>query len=245
MKSKMFNILPIYAHRGAYEVENTLSAFEKARKLGADGIELDIQITKDDELIVFHDTNLSRLAGVNKQVTDCLFQELSEIRIGKRFWRRITNKKIPSFKQVIEWANEHQIPLNVELKETLLTNTAPIINILQKLNLPKGSHFSSFHDELLKIVKMQRPDFETAIIVTRKFNWKLLDTMSHIDAVHAHKRYYKQLYFDYCIAAGKGMRFYSINGNEAFLSSPEQIVVGWITDYPEKVLRHRKVVQNT
>ncbi len=235
----MYNKLPIFAHRGAYEVENTISAFEVARKLGADGIEIDLQLTLDHELIVFHDTNLSRLAGINKQVTDCLLQELSEVRIGKRFWRKFTNQRIPSFKQAVEWANAHEVPLNVELKETILTNTESIIDILQKLKLPKGSHFSSFHDELLKIVKMQRPDFETAIIVTRKFDWTQLNKMSHIDAVHAHKRYYKQMYFDYCFKAKKGLRFYSINGDESFLSSPDRSVVGWITDYPDKVLKHR------
>ncbi|KGR78380.1 glycerophosphodiester phosphodiesterase [Ureibacillus manganicus] len=235
----MYRNISIFAHRGAsgYEVENTFAAFEKARKLEASGIELDVQITKDQVLVVFHDVNLSRLAGVNKSILDCTFDELCELRIGKRFFRKFTNHKIPSLHQVVEWANKHQVPLNIELKETVLENTNILVEVLQTLNLPKGSHFSSFHDELMKIVKMQRPDFETAILVTKKFNWEQLNKMSHIDAVHAHKRFYKTLYLEYCKKANKKVRFYSIIGTELFLASPDTSVVGWITDYPDKVLK--------
>lgn len=238
----MSNKIPIFAHRGAsaYEVENTISAFDKAMKLGANGIEIDLQLTKDNVLVVFHDLNLSRLAGVNRLIADCTFDELSKVKIGKRFFRMFTNHYIPSFKDVVLWANEHQIPLNVELKESVLSNTDALIVLLQKLNLPKGSHFSSFHDELMKIVKMQRPDFETAIIVTKKFNWDQLKTMSHIDAVHAHKRYYKPVYFDCCNEVNKKLRFYSIIGNESFLVNPEPSIIGWITDYPDRVIKKQK-----
>lgn len=233
----MFNNIPIYAHRGAsgYEVENTMSAFEKALKLGADGIEIDLQITKDSILVVFHDLNLSRLSGTNKLLTDCNFDEVSKLKIGKRFWRKFTNHHIPSFQQVVEWANKHQISLNIELKESLLSNTTPLIEMLQKLALPKGSHFSSFHDELMKIVKMQRPEFETAILVTKKFQWEQLNKMTHINTVHAHKRYYKPMYIDFCKKADKKMRIYSISGSESFLKEPDPVIIGWITDYPDKV----------
>ncbi len=66
----MTNSIPIFAHRGAsgYALENTFKAFEKARKLGADGVEIDIQLTKDDELIVYHDLDLFRLTGKRKKL---------------------------------------------------------------------------------------------------------------------------------------------------------------------------------
>lgn len=238
----MYNNILIFAHRGAsgYEIENTMSAFDKAMKLGANGIEIDLQLTKDNVLVVFHDLNLSRLAGVNKLISDCTFDELSKIKIGKRFIRKFTNHHIPSFNNVVVWANEHQIPLNVELKESVLANTDILIDELQRLSLPKGSHFSSFHEDLMRIVKMQRPDFETAFIVTKKFNWEQLKNMSYIDTIHAHKRFYKPSYFNYIKEANKKMRFYSIIGSETFLINPDPTVIGWITDYPDKVLKIQK-----
>ena len=67
------NNIPIFAHRGAsaYALENTLKAFQKAQKLGADGIELDLQLSKDSIFVVFHDLYLFRLTGVRRLVSDC------------------------------------------------------------------------------------------------------------------------------------------------------------------------------
>ena len=81
------NKISIFAHRGAsgYAVENTLEAFEKAKELGADGIELDLQISKDAIFVVFHDLELKRLAGVRKFVSDCTFDELIQYNLGSRF----------------------------------------------------------------------------------------------------------------------------------------------------------------
>lgn len=234
--------IPIFAHRGAsaYELENTIEAFEKAKALKADGIELDIQVSKDSVLVVFHDMDLYRLAGVRKNIQACTFLEISQYSIGPRFKRILSTRRIMSFAQLINWANREGIALNIELKETLLQNTEALKNALKTLQLPSNSHFSSFHDDLLKVVKAVRPDFETAILVTKKFDWQTLPQLTHIDYVHAHRKYYKQAYLDACVEAKKGIRFYSIAGNESYLLNPHPAVCGWITDYPDKV---RKVQQ--
>lgn len=229
--------IPIYAHRGAsaYELENTIEAFEKAKILKADGIELDIQVSKDSILVVFHDMDLTRLAGVRKNINECTFKELSKYSIGSKFKRILTTKRILSFNQLVSWANFENIALNIELKESVLENPQALINEIKTLKLPANSHFSSFHIELLKIVKEVRPDFETAILVTRKFDWQSLRDLDFIDHVHAHRKYYKQPYLDACVEAKKGIRFYGIVGKESFLSNPHPSVLGWITDYPDKV----------
>ncbi|WP_421662195.1 glycerophosphodiester phosphodiesterase [Lysinibacillus telephonicus] len=238
----MIKRIPIFAHRGAsgYTLENTMKAFEKARRLGADGIELDVQCTKDNVLVVYHDFNLFRLTGVKKNIIECTYDELSNFALGKPLIRRFSKERIPTLKQVIDWANTHKMPLNIELKESLLNNQKPLIDMLQRMVLPEGSHFSSFHDELIRIVKMQRPDFETAFIVTKAFNWNDLITSTHFDAVHANKKYYKTKYLEACTKANKGIRFYAINGTESFLFDPHPLVIGWITDFPDRVAKIEK-----
>lgn len=238
----MIKRIPIFAHRGAsgYSLENTFKAFEKARKLEADGIELDVQCTKDNILVVYHDFDLFRLTGVKKNINACTYEELSNFPLGKPIFRKFSKERIPTLQQVIDWTNNYQIPLNIELKESLLTNQKPLIDILQRMLLPDGSHFSSFHDELIRIVKMQRPDFETAFIVTKAFDWNDLKTSTHFDVVHANKKYYKSKYLEACTKANKGVRFYAINGTETFLSNPHPLVIGWITDYPDRVAKIEK-----
>ncbi|KGR81632.1 glycerophosphodiester phosphodiesterase [Lysinibacillus odysseyi] len=236
----MVNNIPVYAHRGAsaYVLENSMEAFEKAIALHADGIELDVQCSKEGTVFVYHDLNLKRLTGVDKFIHDCTDEELCNFRIGRRtFFRFIGNKRIPTFEKVLEWANKHNVKLNIELKESLIDNLDPMIRLLKSQSLPKGSHVSSFHDVLLEKIKKECPHVETAIIVTRKFDWAALDAMKHIDAVHAHKRYYKPRFLQICEKAKKPMRFYAIDGKEAFLQRPHPVVAGWITDFPDRLAK--------
>ena len=67
-----FKKIKVWAHRGAsgYAPENTMAAFEKAVEMGADGIELDVQLTKDGELVVIHDETIDRVSDGSGWVRD-------------------------------------------------------------------------------------------------------------------------------------------------------------------------------
>lgn len=231
------NDIPIFAHRGAssFHLENTFAAFKKAKELGADGIELDLQVSKDGVLVVFHDNDLKRLAGINKLTSECTYDELIRYNLGPRFKRLFRRDRMIAFTDLLKWANAENIALNVELKESLLTSEHVLKQLLQTITLPENSHFSSFHASLLKVVKDIRPEIETGFIITRKFYWATLEEHNYFDAIHAHKRYYKEQYLDACKKANIGMRFYGIQGNELFLKNPHSIVKGWITDFPHLV----------
>ncbi|GLC88778.1 glycerophosphodiester phosphodiesterase [Lysinibacillus piscis] len=229
--------LPVYAHRGASAraLENTWQAFEKALALGADGIELDVQLSKEGIPVIYHDLQLKRLTGKHKAINECTVKELQKYKLGKS-WRRLFSKyTMPTFHDVVVWANERQMPLNIELKSTLLDNHDALYAMLEGLVLPKGSHFSSFHYELLEMVKW-KTDYETALIATKKLHWDLLSDYEAIDTVHMHKKYYKTRYLEACVASKKACRFYAVDGSEIFLTNPHPAVKGWITDYPDYVL---------
>lgn len=229
--------IPIFAHRGAsgYKFENSMDAFKKALELGANGIEIDVQQTSDGELYVIHDTNLKRLTGVNRLVSELSSTDLQRLTIGKPFWRLFLRKPIPTFQFIIDWANMYNMPLNVELKESFLANDASLQKMLPHLLLPVGSHISSFHDELLRMVKRIRPDIETALLITKTFDFEKLSEYPHIDSIHAHKKYYHRRLLQSCMQHGKDVRFYAIEGDEPFLQHPHPVVKGWITDYPDRI----------
>ena len=77
-----------FAHRGfsGQYPENTMLAFKKAWEAGADGIELDVQMTKDGQVVVIHDENLLRTTGVDKKVCDCTLSEITKIKASKTKW---------------------------------------------------------------------------------------------------------------------------------------------------------------
>lgn len=229
--------IPIFAHRGAsaYAFENTMEAFEKAKVLGADGIELDIQRTKDNEIVVFHDLDFLRLAGSRKVITDCTLEEVRQFRLGKRFLRHFSSKRVPTFKQVLAWLQQEQMAVNIEIKASFLDSTSLLTQFLSQVQLPKGSHISSFHEELLRHCKTVRPDIEVALLVTKKFDWQQMNQYTYIDTIHADKKYYKPANLKACEEAGKKLRIYGVTGNEAYIQTPHPSVIGWITDYPDKV----------
>ena len=88
-----------YAHRGLHKQdrsvpENSLPAFQRAAKAGY-GIELDVQLSKDGQVVVFHDDTLDRVCGVHARVDELTWQELSELRLCG------TAERIPLFSEVL------------------------------------------------------------------------------------------------------------------------------------------------
>ena len=101
-----------YAHRGLHNErmpENSLAAFRAAVSAGF-GIELDVRLTSDGELVVFHDDTLDRMTGESGRVDARTLSELKMIRLGN------SDEKIPTFKEVLELV-AGRVPLLVELKE--------------------------------------------------------------------------------------------------------------------------------
>ncbi len=89
-----------YAHRGLYDPdngipENSLPAFRNAVDKGF-GIELDVQLSKDGEVMVFHDDNLKRMTGKDALIWDLTYEELRELKLGG------TEERIPTFREVLE-----------------------------------------------------------------------------------------------------------------------------------------------
>lgn len=107
------------AHRGIHDnetiAENSMTAFNAAISSGY-GIELDVQLTEDGEVVVFHDDNLSRMCGINKTLLDCTADELKQYKLLG------TNDTIPTLKEVIK-AIDGKVPVIIEMKnERLITN---------------------------------------------------------------------------------------------------------------------------
>jgi glycerophosphoryl diester phosphodiesterase len=74
----------VWAHRGdsAHETENTMAAFERAKRVGADGIELDVRFDADKNVVVFHDSDLQRLAGRPGRMEELSSAERAALRVG-------------------------------------------------------------------------------------------------------------------------------------------------------------------
>ena len=100
------------AHRGLHTKdipENSLSAFENALKNNY-AIELDVQFTKDKEVVVFHDENLKRMTNDTRNIEDVNYDELKNLRLGN------TNEIIPTLEEVLELVDS-KVAILIEIKD--------------------------------------------------------------------------------------------------------------------------------
>lgn len=110
-------MIKVLAHRGAsaYAPENTMAAFEMALEMGADAIELDVQMSRDGYLVVVHDPVLERTTDGQGFVKDYTLKELQRLDAGAWFNERFRGERIPTLADVFELVRGKAL-LNVEFK---------------------------------------------------------------------------------------------------------------------------------
>ena len=228
----------IFAHRGASgaRFENTMKAFELAVVQGADGIELDVQVTEDGVLFVIHDLVLSRLAGIRRSISSMTGVEVKRIRVGRKYTRLFVGHKIPTLIEVVSFCQSHHLALNVELKETVSERPEFIKQILDIVTHVEEVHISSFDYELLEMVKKINSQIETAYLLRKNVvDWSNLEQYTYADGFHLHKRLLKEPYLNNLILSGKKIRVYGITGIEPIVLNSPPYIDGWITDYPDRL----------
>ncbi len=149
--------MEVTAHRGASVLypENTMMAFIGAKELGADWIELDIQQTKDNYIIVLHDTNFNRTAGVNLNTWEATISDVKKLEVGSFKDVKFKGEKVPLFEDVVKWAKENNMKLNIELKPTGKEKNFAlnVSKIIQKYNFEKDCVITSQVYEVLEDFK--------------------------------------------------------------------------------------------
>ena len=121
-----------YAHRGAsaYAPENTMSAFKKAFEIGANGIELDLQKTKDDKIVIFHDDRIEKKSNGTGKISDYTYSELLKLDFGSLFSTEYKNEKIVLFEDFMKSVSNRDLVLAIELKEENIEKQA--LEIIKK-----------------------------------------------------------------------------------------------------------------
>ena len=162
--------MEITAHRGASVKypENTMSAFIGAKELGADWIELDVQQTKDKQIVVSHDTNLLRVTGVNKDIIDMNYSEIKKLDAGSFFNKKFKGEKIPLLSEVLEYAKNNNIRLNIELKPTGRETDfeKQVVDLIKEYNFENSCVITSQMYDVLKNIKEVDKDIKTVYVMS-------------------------------------------------------------------------------
>jgi len=161
----------IWAHRGLsmQYPENTLSAFEAAAKLsGLTGIELDVQLTKDGEIVVIHDETIDRVTDGSGNVKDFTLNEIKAFKIDAGNGKYTT---IPTLQEVLEllkpYCEGNGLLINIELKTSIVRYEGieqQAYDLVKKFGLEKYIVWSSFLPESVELMKKIDPKAETGML---------------------------------------------------------------------------------
>ena len=152
------------AHRGMFNnidmPENSILAFKEALKYNYP-IELDVQLTKDNTLIVFHDYNLKRMTGIDKNVCDVTYDEIKTLKLLN------TNQTIPILKDVLKLVN-NKVLLDIEIKDT--KNIKAICKmLLYELKDYNNYIIKSFNPRIIRYINKINKNITKGLLINKKY----------------------------------------------------------------------------
>lgn len=263
-KEKAGSGVKIWAHRGCCMryPENTLVAFEAAARLkGITGIELDVQLTADGEIVVIHDEKLDRTTTGSGAVRDYVLAGIKEMSItssgsGEVYWTKEgTSITIPTLREVFDllapYCKENGLRINIELKNSVVRYEGmeqKLVDLVAEYELEPYIVYSSFLPESMGLIKSLNPDAETGILAGNIHDCMKGAIENDADALHPCISGL-DINYDFC----KGARWEQVpvrawNGEEPFYGQNRRLsdvdlrryeafgVTDIITNVPEKYL---------
>ena len=240
LNTGIFTRVQISAHRGWPKVapENTMPAFEAALESGADYIELDVQLTKDGELVVFHDDTIERTTDGKGVLSSMTYNELQQLSAGS--WFRDDGSfdyvKIPKFSEVLELVRG-QVLLNIEIKShgNVTATAEKVVEMIEEYDLKSSCYVTSFSYQALKKVKELDPKIKTALIAHIAPS-TVYSQMKYIDAISINYLFVNQSVINYAHHSGKKVFVWTVDRSAEMKKMIALGVDNIITNRPDKAI---------
>ncbi|OMG52750.1 hypothetical protein BJN44_12650 [Tessaracoccus sp. ZS01] len=237
----MEGVTAIWAHRGAsaYAPENTMPAFELALKMGADGLELDVQRTADGQLVVVHDEAINRTSNGFGKVVDQTLEELHGADFSHGFPGR-RNTKIPLLRDVLDLVKGTDAMVNVELKNTVELYPGiedDVLTAVTDAGMLDQTLFSSFnHRGLANLRGRVSPDHLGLLFSDGLYEpWEYAAWFG-AGAVHPHYLALRNPDFVWlCHERGIKVHAWTVNNDEDALWLKNMGVDAIITNFPDRL----------
>ncbi|MGM0651862.1 MAG: glycerophosphodiester phosphodiesterase [Bacillota bacterium] len=232
------------AHRGASSLapENTIIAFDKALEIGADGIEFDVQLSKDSVPVVIHDETLNRTTDGDGNVADFTLAELKALDAGSWFAPLFSQAQVPTLDEVLSRYCSKNLLLNIELKNALFPYPGleeKVLSCITSNSLEDRVIISSFNYESLLRCRKLKPAVRTGMLYIEKLKepWQ---KVKELGCYSAHPLFF-YLQFPDIIEGYKKNNIplypWTVNDPEMMESLVTAEIEAIITDYPQELAK--------
>ncbi|SFK62534.1 glycerophosphodiester phosphodiesterase [Shimia haliotis] len=233
----------VIAHRGAAgaKPENTMAAVNEAIRVGADWVEIDVQETADDEIVVMHDSDFMKLAGNPLNIWDAKLEDLADIDIGSWFDPTYADQRTPLLSDVLRAAKDRS-GVVIELKyyghDVMLEQR--VVDIVEAEGMADQVKIMSLKYGAVTKMRGLRPDWDIGLLASASLGqmWDLDADFLAVNSATTSHRLVKESQ-----AAGKKVYVWTVNDPLAMSAMISLGVDGLITDEPElarKVLSERR-----
>jgi glycerophosphoryl diester phosphodiesterase len=237
----------VWAHRGAsaYAPENTLLAFSLAAEQGADGVELDVQLTRDGVLVVTHDEIIDRVSDREGWVKDYTYEELLDMNFnaGKKKFGKV---QIPTLKEVYELLKPSGLTVNVEIKSGVVFYPEieeKTLEITKECGMEDRVIYSSFNHYTVRKLKEIDPTVKTGLLYADGIYDVVGYAKEKIGCNALHPALYNVQYPDYMkktAEAGLDVNVWTVNEEKYMEMCCQYGVNSMITNFPDKALKVRE-----
>ena len=239
----------IFAHRGAsaYAPENTMEAFALAVKQEADGIELDVQMTKDGQVVVIHDETIDRVSDGKGAVRDYTLEELRKFSFSNHM-ENYKEAAIPTLKEVLEFLKPTNLELNIELKTGIYWYPGleeKTMELVKEAGMEDRVIYSSFnHYSVQKILELDSNAqcaylYSDVILNVDKYAKNAGVCGLHPSVYHLKMAEFLKEYQE----SGLKVRVWTVNKKEDMEKFIKADLEAVITNYPDKALEIRNALQ--
>jgi glycerophosphoryl diester phosphodiesterase len=237
---KVLNI----AHRGfsGKYPENTMLAFKKAVEEKCDGIETDLNVTKDGVIVICHDETVDRTTNDKGYIKDYTYKELNKFDAGIKFGESFKGEKIVSIDELLDYMKDKNMLLNLELKNGLVHYEDLEKKIIEKIyeyKLRGNVILSSFNHYSMLKVKQYDETIKTGLLYCANlYNVQEYGKKLKADALHP---YYPSVMNKDIVTqikeSGLTINTYTVNNEEDMEALIDLEIDGIITNHPDKLNR--------
>jgi glycerophosphoryl diester phosphodiesterase len=209
----------IFAHRGASQAapENTLPAFEAAMRLGADGVELDVQYSSDGALVIIHNATLEKTSNGTGRVTAHTLTELRALDAGGWFDPKFAGTRIPTLDATLDLL-KNKLLINIELKvlDALRSGLgADTVKAVRARGMADQVVISSFNPFALRQARQAGPEIECALLLAHDLpgwmHWGVTRRYSRAEGLHPDLAMVNEAYLARAQKLGMPVRVWTVD----------------------------------
>lgn len=234
--------MKIFAHRGysSKYPENTIAAFKAAANLPIYGVELDVHLTMDHQLVVIHDEKINRTSNGTGYVKDMTLQQLRQYDFGSWFNEEFKGEKIPTLREVLEIYKGTDLRVNIELKSDVINYPnleEAVLQEIEAFQMENQVLVSSFNHEAVARMAVLAPHIENAAV----FHTMILNVAEYqktipTQGIHVRLPTIERKPVIDALKKGSIVRVWTINNVKHLSDLKDSGVDAIFTDYPEEML---------